>query len=77
MAVEIRVYGGLVRYSPSGKDRFELDIQNPVTIRELLEIVGIPESEVWMVTVNGVHSRTGQIVKDNDQIMIFEPVLGG
>jgi len=37
----------------------------------------VPEHEVWMITVNGVHVKPGQVVKGNDEIMIFEPVLGG
>jgi sulfur carrier protein ThiS len=77
VSVTIQVFGSLVRYSPSGRDLFELKIQKPISATELLDILGIPESEVWMITVNGTHAKGDHMVNNNDKVMIFEPVLGG
>lgn len=77
MSLKIRLFGSLVKYSPSGEDSFEMKVQRPITVRELLETIKIPKHEVWMVTINGNQSDPGELVKGNDEVMIFEPVLGG
>ncbi len=77
MNIKIRLFGALVRYSASGEDSFDFYISNSMTIRQLLKTLNISEQEVWMVTVNGSQAQLDDLVKDNDQVMIFEPVLGG
>lgn len=77
MALTIRVFGNLVNYSPTGTDRFSYEILHPISVSELLGAFGIPKGHVWMVTVNDVKVDESHVVSDGDEVMIFEPVLGG
>ena len=77
MALTIRVFGNLVNYSPTDTDQFSYEIQHPITVSALLEALGIPKGHVWMVTVNDVKVGGSHVVYDGDEVMIFEPVLGG
>lgn len=86
MRVAVKLFGDLVRYGPAGKDSFSCDLrpdpgETEFTIGFLLKHIGIPESEVWMVALNGARVDTEDMMqkplKDGDQVMIFAPVMGG
>lgn len=77
MRVKIRVFGELIKYAPSKKDEFWMDINSGSTVREIIDKLNMPDDEVWFVTVGGLHVKDDHILQAEDEIMIFDPVLGG
>ncbi|QUL98046.1 MAG: MoaD/ThiS family protein [Candidatus Fermentithermobacillus carboniphilus] len=81
MKLKVKLFGDLIRYSPSGRDVFELEVPgfngSDATVKELIRALGIPEGEVWIITVNGVQAQAERILTEGDEVMIFAPVMGG
>lgn len=79
MILEVRVFGGLEKMIPGavfGKP-MEVRADQGTTVRELLEIIRVPEDQVFTVLVNGVRTGKGDILKPGDRVAFFPPVGGG
>lgn len=73
MQIEVRLFATL------REGRFvkkQVELAAPCPVRELLPLLGICETEVFLCLVNGVHSRLGSILADNDVVSLF-PAIGG
>lgn len=77
MKVKVRAFGDLVRYMPAGRETVLLEVPEKSTVMSVLGYLGIPESEVWMVTVNGERSQDDRALQDHDEVLVFAPVTGG
>lgn len=62
-------------YTPSTGLQLELD--GPLTVRELAEKIGLPLPEIKIVMLNGCHAGFDQLVNHNDRIGYFPAVGGG
>lgn len=62
-------------YTPATGVSLELD--GPLTVRELAEKIGLPLSEIKIVMLNGRHATLDQRINDNDRIGYFPAVGGG
>ena len=71
--VTLRFYSELNDHLPEGRRRipFEHDFEHPSTIRSLLEALGIPDSEVDLVLVNGSSVDLSYELKDGDRISVY------
>lgn len=79
MKVEIRVFGGLEKNIPGaiyGKP-IEMDVPGSTTVISLLEMLNIPEKQVFTILVNGIHAKKEQILESGDRVAFFPPVGGG
>mgnify|MGYP002152184921 CR=1 FL=1 len=77
--VDVRLYAALRRYVPQLGlgEAIELDFDEGVTIRHIFERLGLPESEVKRVFVNGLSRGYEHILSEEDRVAIFPPVAGG
>lgn len=62
-------------YTPATGIALELDA--PLTVRELAEKLGLPLPEIKIVMLNGRHATFDQRINDNDRIGYFPAVGGG
>ena len=53
MRVIVEMYGPLQRYNKDGQRRAELDIDEDVTVRDLLVKLGMDMDEPWNAGLNG------------------------
>ena len=74
MELEIKLFANLRRFNPE-LERIEVD--DDITIRELLDKAGIPPSEVAIVLVNGRHAKLDQPLLDGETVAVFPPIAGG
>jgi len=58
-------------------DMDTLDLPPGTTVGEIIERLGIPEKEVTLIFLNGVHGELQTEVKDRDTVALFPPVGGG
>ena len=55
----------------------ELEFPDNTDAAALINYLGIPESRVGMVTVNGHQVKSDGILQDNALVKVFQPVFGG
>ena len=77
--VEVRLYATLRRYVPqlSIGEALELELDGGATLRHIFKRLGLPESEVKRVIVNGLSKGYEYVLLDGDRVAIFPPVAGG
>ncbi len=75
MAIKIRT-GGLTlkRYIP---DIYYVDIDSPLTVRDLLTKLGIPEGLIAGVIIDGKIVDKSYEIKDGQEIVLMPPISGG
>jgi sulfur-carrier protein len=54
-----------------------LDLPPGTTVGDIVKRLNIPEKEVTLIFVNGVHGELQTEVKDEDTVALFPPVGGG
>ena len=77
MRVQVHLHGFLHTYTASKKPEFELELPSGITLAELIHNLKIPDSEVWVISVNGHSVPASAVLSDNDRVSIFPPVTGG
>ena len=77
MTVTVKLYGNLKRYAPNKKEMTQMQANEGTTIRSLLLALGVPDNHWWMAAVNDQVVDDTTILKDGDQVEVFEPVGGG
>jgi molybdopterin converting factor small subunit len=77
MTVRIHLLGYLARYSPSGQEKFKLDLESDATVGALLGKIGFPASLEKMILVNGRQSNPATRLGEDDEVFIFSPATGG
>lgn len=77
--IELRLFGHLRDYLPKGGSfpSTDMEVEDGLTLGELLDKLGIPDSEPKILFVNGIHAQRSQTLKDGDRVSVFPPVAGG
>jgi molybdopterin converting factor small subunit len=75
--VDVHLFGYIVRYSPTGKETFRLELDSEATISELLAKIQFPSEVERVVLVNGHQANFSTRLADGDEVFIFVPVAGG
>ncbi len=78
-SVEVTVvgYGNLYRWLSAGEKGETFTLAPGTTLAELVVRSGIPEEEIWLITVNGKKAAPEQVLHPGDQIRLFSPLGGG
>ena len=74
MQIEVRLFATL------REGRFvkkQVELAAPCPIRDILQLLGICESEVFLCLVNGEHSKLERVLADKDIVSLFPAVGGG
>lgn len=77
MRVGVRLFGDFRQYLHETGGRANLDVDEGVSVRALLDRVGVPEVEVGLVSINGSLAPFETVLRDGDQIDVFSPIGGG
>lgn len=74
MIIHVRLFATL----REGRDKtMDIELSAPVTFRDVLQALGIDESQASIRLVNGRHSDYDTPVHEGDTVSIFPPVGGG
>ena len=74
MAISVQCFATLSAYAPK---QGKLDYVPEMSVKDVIDILGIPQEEVAVVFVNGVHSALEAKLQDGDRVGIFPAVGGG
>jgi molybdopterin converting factor small subunit len=77
MPVRVHLFAYLTKYSPTGGEKFDLDLGPGPTVGQLLEILRIPPDFEKRVLVNGRHADSSTRLSEGDDVFIYPPAAGG
>ncbi len=79
MKIELNLYATLARHLPEKLKKGEsvLEVDEGITIGELLKGINIPMDKVKLIFLDGVHSGTDAVLKEGSRVGVFPPVGGG
>ena len=77
MKIQVHLSGYYNKYLKTNiNEYFDLPSDNS-TILDFLNILGIPESEVGFVLVNGIRFDTNHLLSNGDLVSILPSIIGG
>jgi hypothetical protein len=76
MNVHVHLFGFFSQYSPSGAEKFQLELESAADVGLLLERIGFPLDMERMVLVNGFQEASSTPLKNGDDIFIYYPAAG-
>ncbi|MCL6548688.1 MAG: hypothetical protein K6T30_07240, partial [Alicyclobacillus sp.] len=71
MKVTVRVVGHAVEFFPGRKDRYDLEFEGPVTVRGILERLGVGSALVMAAIVDGKRVDFGRHVPDVAEVLLM------
>ena len=79
MKVEVQLYATLSQYLPKGAQnrRAVMEFADGITVRQVIDQLGIPTQHPNMVLVNGIHAQDDAPLQDGDVLSVFPPLAGG
>ncbi len=54
-----------------------MEVSDGISVREVLEQLGIGPEEPKLILVNGIHVKPESPLKDGDRLAVFPPIAGG
>lgn len=79
MQIEVKLFANFREFLPPGSDKYScfLEVEEGITISQILEKLKISPSIPMITLVNGVHGQLTDPLKPGDVLSIFPPVAGG
>ncbi|MDO8957354.1 MAG: MoaD/ThiS family protein [Deltaproteobacteria bacterium] len=79
MKVEVKLFANFREYLPPGSDKYAcwLDLDEGMSINQVLERLKIPTSIPMILLVNGIHKKAEDVLQPGDVLSVFPPVAGG
>ena len=77
MSVHVHLFAYLARFSPTGQEKFDLEIGPEKTVGQLLDQLQIPADFEKRVLVNGRHADSSARLAEGDDVFMFPPAAGG
>ncbi|MBA4394526.1 MAG: molybdopterin synthase sulfur carrier subunit [Desulfobacca sp.] len=80
MKIQLNLFASLSRYLPEQpKSGFsnEMEIEDGITIKSLLEGLKVPGELPKIIFLNGIHADETALLKEGDRLGIFPPLAGG
>jgi hypothetical protein len=74
LAVDIEIFGQLLPGQPRCR---EMEIHEPVTAREVSDAIGLDESEIELVIIDGIQSGLDDLLHPDSRICFFPYITGG
>lgn len=75
--VRVSLHGNLQRVLQQTMGKASLRLPPGSTVNDIIRILGIDAVEIGLIAVNDVLSDGLVVVRDGDQVAIFEPIGGG
>jgi sulfur carrier protein ThiS len=71
------MFGPLQRFNKDGQPRAELDLEDNLTVRDLLASLGMDMDEPWNAALNGTLAHPSDMLSDGSLLLVFPPIDGG
>jgi len=77
MPIHVHLFAYLAKYSPTGQEKFDLEMGPEKTVGQLIDKLHIPADFEKRVLVNGRHTDSSVCLAEGDDVFIFPPAAGG
>jgi molybdopterin converting factor small subunit len=77
MSVHVHLFACLAKFSPTGQEKFDLEIGPEKTVGQLFDQLQIPADFEKRVLVNGRHADSSARLAEGDDVFMFPPAAGG
>ena len=77
MRVTVEMHGPFQQFNKGGQLRAELDLEQDLTVRDLLTSLGVDVDEPWNAGLNGSLASPSDRVSDGSLLIVFPPIEGG
>ena len=77
MRVTIEMHGPLQRFNKGGQSRAELEVEDNLSVGDLLTRLGMDMGEPWNAALDGTLARPSDRLSDGALLMVFPPIEGG
>lgn len=77
MHLTIEMHGPLQRFNKGGQLRAELDVEDNLTVRDVLLGLGMDLNEPWNAGLDGTLAAPSDKVSDGSFLIVFPPIEGG
>ncbi len=77
MRVTIEMHGPLQRYNKGGQARADLDVEDSLSVHDLLASLGMDMDDPWNAALNGTLASPSDKLSDGSFLMVFPPIEGG
>lgn len=77
MHVTVEMHGPFQRFNKGGQRRTVLDLDDDLTVRDLLISLGVDVNEPWNAGLNGTLASPSDRVSDGSLLIVFPPIEGG
>jgi sulfur carrier protein ThiS len=79
MEIEIKLWGQIAYYLPEGRGKFSVkrSVEPGTTVQELVASLDLPEKLFFLINVNGRVIETEYVLKEEDEVALFQPFSGG
>ncbi len=79
ITIEVALFATLRKYHPAGPDTgaVRMDVPQGTTVRDLLEILGIPAAQAKQAFINNRQTADDQVIEEGQRVGIFPPIAGG
>jgi len=74
MAVEIELFGNI---SPGKPRKQSLELERSMTVRDVIDMLGIESEQVGLIVVNAVQSELDDLVPQDCRLCFFPYLSGG
>ncbi len=74
MSIDVELFGQLYQ---NKQRRQVLNLISPTLIRDVINILGLKEEEIGLITVDGVQSEPDDLVHPGSRLCFFPPMSGG
>ncbi len=76
MRVEVELFGELRGLSQNGP-KFEIEVEDGMTIGQLLSKIGVQDSDSWTAAIDGEVAYADTTLVDKSKVIVFPPIAGG
>jgi len=75
MKIQVHLYGAFRSSAPSPS--FSREISEGMTVKDLMNSLHLPDPVYRMALINDIRVKEGTLLRNGDEVHIFQPVGGG
>lgn len=81
-SVEVRVFANFRQMinpsiTPNPDNPFKVEINEGMTLKDLIKTIGIPKDPIVIPLVNGLRESLDYVLNPGDRVGLFPPIGGG
>ena len=77
MRITLEMYGPLQRFNKGGQLKAQLDVEEGLTVREVLIGLGMDVNEPWNAGLDGRLACPSDRLSEGSLLIVFSPLEGG